>query len=51
MNKLTRRRFLIASGVTAAGALAAGATQVWVTPNDRITDEHWASVVRRLVSR
>ncbi|TVT31598.1 DUF1501 domain-containing protein [Amycolatopsis rhizosphaerae] len=28
MNKLTRRRFLIASGVTAAGALAAGATQV-----------------------
>ncbi|WP_020659663.1 DUF1501 domain-containing protein [Amycolatopsis benzoatilytica] len=28
MNKLTRRRFLLASGVTAAGALAAGATQV-----------------------
>ncbi|NKQ52455.1 DUF1501 domain-containing protein [Amycolatopsis sp. K13G38] len=28
MNKLTRRRFLIASGVTAAGALAGGATQV-----------------------
>src|SRR5207248_1827067 len=28
MNKLTRRRFLIASGVTAAGALAVGATQV-----------------------
>ncbi|MFD2415978.1 DUF1501 domain-containing protein [Amycolatopsis pigmentata] len=28
MNKLTRRRFLVASGVTAAGALAAGATQV-----------------------
>ncbi|QWF82700.1 DUF1501 domain-containing protein [Amycolatopsis sp. CA-230715] len=28
MNKLTRRRFLAASGVTAAGALAAGATQV-----------------------
>lgn len=28
MNRLTRRRFLIASGVTAAGALAAGATQV-----------------------
>ncbi|HEY3611518.1 MAG TPA: DUF1501 domain-containing protein [Pseudonocardiaceae bacterium] len=28
MNRLTRRRFLFASGVTAAGALAAGATQV-----------------------
>lgn len=28
MNKLTRRRFLLASGVTAAGALAAGATRV-----------------------
>lgn len=30
-------------------ALAAGATQIWVTPNDQITDEHWASVLRRLV--
>jgi uncharacterized protein (DUF1501 family) len=28
MNRLSRRRFLFASGVTAAGALAAGATQV-----------------------
>lgn len=28
MDKITRRRFLIASGVTGAGALAAGATQV-----------------------
>src|SRR2546423_10777602 len=28
MNTLTRRRFLVASGVTAAGALAFGATQV-----------------------
>ncbi len=31
--------------------LAAGTSQVWVTPNDRLTDEHWASVVRRLVRR
>jgi uncharacterized protein (DUF1501 family) len=28
MDRLTRRRFLVASGVTAAGALAVGATQV-----------------------
>ena len=28
MDNLTRRRFLALSGVTAAGALAAGATQV-----------------------
>jgi hypothetical protein len=33
------------------GALAGGATQVWVTPNDQVTDEHWASVARRLVRR
>ncbi|HEY6002463.1 MAG TPA: glycosyltransferase family 2 protein [Anaeromyxobacter sp.] len=32
-------------------ALAGGATQVWVTPNDQVTDEHWASVARRLVRR
>lgn len=30
------------------GALAGGATQIWVTPNDQVTDAHWASVVRRL---
>ncbi len=29
-------------------ALQGGATQVWVTPNDQLTDEHWASIVRRL---
>jgi glycosyltransferase involved in cell wall biosynthesis len=29
-------------------ALAAGARQVWVTPNDQLTDEHWVSVARRL---
>jgi hypothetical protein len=33
------------------GALAGGATQIWVTPNDQVTDEHWASVVRRLGKR
>jgi hypothetical protein len=32
-------------------ALAGGATQVWVTPNDQVTDEHWASIVRRLGTR
>jgi cellulose synthase/poly-beta-1,6-N-acetylglucosamine synthase-like glycosyltransferase len=32
-------------------ALAGGATQVWVTPNDQVTDEHWASVARRLVKK
>jgi glycosyltransferase involved in cell wall biosynthesis len=32
-------------------ALAGGATQVWVTPNDQVTDEHWASVARRLVRK
>ena len=29
-------------------ALSGGATQVWVTPNDQVTDEHWATVLRRL---
>jgi hypothetical protein len=32
-------------------ALAGGARQVWVTPNDRLTDEHWVSVARRLEPR
>jgi glycosyltransferase involved in cell wall biosynthesis len=32
-------------------ALAAGVRQVWVTPNDQVTDEHWASVARRLGAR
>jgi hypothetical protein len=31
-------------------ALAGGATQVWVTPNDQITDAHWAAVARRLIA-
>jgi hypothetical protein len=34
-----------------AAALAAGARQVWVTPNDQVTDEHWVSVARRLSAR
>jgi hypothetical protein len=32
-------------------ALEGGATQVWVTPNDQLTDEHWLSIVRRLGPR
>jgi glycosyltransferase involved in cell wall biosynthesis len=28
--------------------LASGASQVWVTPNDQVTDAHWAAIVRRL---
>ncbi len=31
-----------------AAVLAAGARQVWVTPDDQVTDEHWASIARRL---
>jgi biofilm PGA synthesis N-glycosyltransferase PgaC len=32
-------------------ALGAGATQLWVTPDDQVTDEHWASVIRHLARR
>lgn len=34
-----------------AAALSAGASQVWVTPNDQVTDEHWRSLARRLAPR
>jgi hypothetical protein len=34
-----------------AAALSAGARQVWVTPNDQLTDAHWASVARRQAAR
>lgn len=34
-----------------AAALGAGASQVWITPNDQVTDEHWVSVARRLAAR
>lgn len=34
-----------------AAALAAGAHQIWITPNDQVTDEHWVSVARRLAAR
>lgn len=34
-----------------AAALSAGARQVWVTPDDRVTDAHWAAITRRLAAR
>jgi hypothetical protein len=33
-------------GATLAAALDGGARDLWVTPNDQITDAHWNAVLR-----